>query len=689
MTTAPRVLFRCDQAEVPVQLARQRWDEQNVINRRGLAANLNLRAENLAGTLLPQIEDRAADLVYIAAYVYAADQMFSRGGLADASDKRWRRSLALCIPVSDPDFWMRYAIREQLAEVLGFLTEDAWEFAFSAAPHEACQLPLTLDEVAVREYPDSVLLFSGGADSLCAAIESVVVRGERPVLVSHRPATHLDSRQKRLADELKRRFPQWAFPHISFGIHRMKSDASERTQRSRAFLFAALGAAVAGQLGLSRITLADNGIVSLNLPISRQLVGALASRSTHPKFLRAFSDLITLVLSRPVEVANLLWARTRADALAILHETDARELLQETNSCSRTRGRPLATPHCGYCSQCVDRRFGTMAAGLDDYDLAERYGLDIFTQELSEGEARTVALSYVKFARLIRRLSDDALFNEFPQLHDGYLPDDPAAHQVAEELIAMVRRHAETVLRVLDQMIAAHSSPLAREELPPHCLLRLATGSVTRSAAAPAEQRNVFQLRGHVWMIAFRGQTIQLRDSIGLRYLAHLLGHPGRDYPARELVATVASEMSRRQAEQVPRIREQQAIAEALRETSQAPADHVVDAQTVRECQVRMKALEFEARQADRDQDREAARRARDEIARIRMYLSASQALGGRPRTFSNENERARKSVSKAINVSLKAISSSHPDLGEHLDSALRIGSTCLYRPDPSAAWLT
>ena len=156
--TTRRVLFRCDSAEVPAHLARQSWDEQKVINRRGLVANLNLHAENLAGTLLPQIEDRAADLVNIAAYVYAADQEHSRGGLADAAGKRWRRHLALCVPVNDPDFWLQDAVQAQLTETLGFLTEDVWEFSFSAGPPEYRQLAPALDQAAARGNPDSALL---------------------------------------------------------------------------------------------------------------------------------------------------------------------------------------------------------------------------------------------------------------------------------------------------------------------------------------------------------------------------------------------------------------------------------------------------------------------------------------------------------------------------------------------------
>src|SRR5205085_3697319 len=101
----------------------------------------------------------------------------------------------------------------------------------------------------------------------------------------------------------------------------------------------------------------------------------------------------------PPVVSNPLWRRTRAEVLEVLKAARCEQLLQETVSCSHTRGLPTAMLQCGYCSQCVDRRFGAIAAGLEKHDLAERYALDIFRDMLPEGEQRTVAESFVRFAQ--------------------------------------------------------------------------------------------------------------------------------------------------------------------------------------------------------------------------------------------------------------------------------------------------
>ena len=133
--------------------------------------------------------------------------------------------------------------------------------------------------------PDSLFLFSGGADSLCAVVEEVVSNQGKPVLLSHRPSGTTDHRQRRLQHLLTESLGEWEYPHVSIWAHRKGGDANDVSQRSRSFLFACLAAAVADSLEIRRIVLADNGVVNLNLPTNQQVIGAKSSRSTHPKFL--------------------------------------------------------------------------------------------------------------------------------------------------------------------------------------------------------------------------------------------------------------------------------------------------------------------------------------------------------------------------------------------------------------------
>jgi hypothetical protein len=48
-----------------------------------------------------------------------------------------------------------------------------------------------------------------------------------------------------------------------------------------------------------------------------------------------------------------------------------------------------------------------------------------------------------------------------------------------------------------------------------------------------------FHHEGDVWTLAYEGRIVRMKDAIGLRYLAHLLRHPGRPFHVSELVAAV------------------------------------------------------------------------------------------------------------------------------------------------------
>jgi len=469
-----RALLQCDGASAPASLRLQDWDVSERIFHRGSKANLNLNIESPAHALLTGLEDRAADLVRIAAYVYAADQMVSRGGDADVFGDNWERHFTMCIPVTEPELWGEKRVLRLLREVLRFATGDSWTFQFSRSVPNERQLPFHIDPAVATSDPDSVFLFSGGIDSLCAVVEAAFLQGKKPLLVGHSPAYHIQSRQRRLAEILGDRHGRWKpFPYLSVAIHRMGSDPRDYSQRSRAFLYASLGVAIAHLLGLNETMLPDNGVVSLNLPINNQLFGTKASRSTHPKFLFLFNQLAQVVLPKAPILLNPLWSRTRAEGLEILKKAHLEPLLEETNSCSHPRALTKMRPHCGICSQCIDRRFATLAAGLEQYDPGDRYNTEVFLGALSEGGARTMALSYARFGAEVLRTPPEEMFCRFPELVDALSSSYPNQRHVAEALTGLLQRHAAGVARVMEEQVRRAAPLLALRQLPTTCLVRL------------------------------------------------------------------------------------------------------------------------------------------------------------------------------------------------------------------------
>lgn len=67
--------------------------------------------------------------------------------------------------------------------------------------------------------------------------------------------------------------------------------------------------------------------------------------------------------------------------------------------------------------------------------------------------------------------------------------------------------------------------------------------------------------------------------------------------------------------------------------------------------------------------------------------LSAITRPGGRPRTGGTDAERVRKVVGNRIRLALTRIEAVHPELGRHLQVAVRTGSHCRYAPEHPVEW--
>jgi hypothetical protein len=193
----------------------------------------------------------------------------------------------------------------------------------------------------------------------------------------------------------------------------------------------------------------------------------------------------------------------------------------------------------------------------------------------------------------------------------------------------------------------------------------------------------IFRKEGDFWTISYKGQTIHLKNSKGLQYLALLLQHPGREWraidilryfvePSVDPIAQVYSKMPQGQLEE-----------EHLTLSELGDAGAMVDARAEHQYKCRLHELQAELAEAERFNDLERASQARGEIDFITQQLKAASGLGGRERRIGSSAERARTSVTKAINTALKKIGMACPVLGYHLSKSISTGLFCSYTPDP------
>ncbi|MBK8482444.1 MAG: hypothetical protein IPL40_14975 [Proteobacteria bacterium] len=214
------------------------------------------------------------------------------------------------------------------------------------------------------DHIDEVALFSGGLDSLAGAAELALGGKKNVILVSHRSASKTWAIQRQLITDLQGLSKGWGPDHVAIEV--VKKDKvlrQERTQRSRSFLYAAMAGAVAHLIGRERVLLFENGVIGLNLPISRQVVGATATRTAHPKVLWGFSRILEAVAGRRLTIENPFVLKTRAEVMERLAASGAAGLIRHSVSCAHVSARTNMHPHCGACSQCIDRRFGTCQRG--------------------------------------------------------------------------------------------------------------------------------------------------------------------------------------------------------------------------------------------------------------------------------------------------------------------------------------
>lgn len=412
------------------------------------------------GSPLP-IRALVRDFLEIASYVLLSDGAVGRGRKDQPLAGSWRRNLHLSIPVQEPDRWNNTGVSEILSELLGFATDDSWSFDFRGAVPEE-QLTLSLTD-AGAEPPTVVSLFSGGLDSLAGALE-LSQSGERPILVTHVASDVVHSGEQAVLAQLRNETAGWRFPNQVLHTVRRQGQASDYTQRSRGFLYLALATGVAVQAGLSRIVVPENGVTSLNLAQSSQSVGAMRSRTTHPKTVGLFRRLLHQ-LEIPVEIATPFFGLTKADVIGRARSLGSPSLAHATISCARTMFRSSDLPHCGRCSQCIDRRFAGIAAGWSDDDERRSYELDLFRDSLPSGDAATYAEHYLRFAAEIAGQTIDNFVARHVEVWDA-LAYQGDRRESLEAWYALEQRHADQVFSAYSTAYLANQKDFVAGRLP-------------------------------------------------------------------------------------------------------------------------------------------------------------------------------------------------------------------------------
>jgi non-specific serine/threonine protein kinase len=159
---------------------------------------------------------------------------------------------------------------------------------------------------------------------------------------------------------------------------------------------------------------------------------------------------------------------------------------------------------------------------------------------------------------------------------------------------------------------------------------------------------------GDYWSVSCDGRSFQLKDGKGVAILARLVEEAGRELHVLDLISPEGP-------------------------VDRGGSGELLDARARSEYRARVKELQEELEEAERWSDSGRAERARSELEALSEQLAGAVGLGGRSRAAGTAVERARVNVQRRLRDTLARIAQHDPELGRHLDWAVKTGTYCSY----------
>ena len=468
---SPQIVL-CNGADPPQQLDQSKLITLEYRDSVGSIPNVELALSDFVRDVF-HLPDRILDLLEIAAYVFCADRLTSRGSKDNVEYHSWSRLFHFVIKVRDYDFWNTQDVKEKLKEALVFMSGDqAYHFTFQAGHSTPPVGPFDTETSQIEPQQNTkVILFSGGLDSLAGVVECLENSSEQLCLISHRSGPGTARTQDQLIKALDERYPN-RIKYYKFSCKLSGIRAKEETQRTRAFLYTSIAYALSYALSQGKIFVYENGITSINFPKQENQINARASRTTHPKTITLLENLFSEINQSKIKIITPFLWKTKTDIFRIIAEVGLKDFITSAVSCSQTfKNRSQAT-HCGGCSQCIDRRFAAYGSELDDADEGV-YTLDFIQRGIEDREVKIALIDYVRQAKELASLNIENFYNQmFSELADliDYVPGANEIEKI-ESVWELSQRHGEQVGHALRRMREIHDNPY--DSLPENSALQM------------------------------------------------------------------------------------------------------------------------------------------------------------------------------------------------------------------------
>lgn len=312
--------------------------------------------------------EEGIDLLYISLAVFGADRILLR----DNGENAWKRNIILHLPVLSLKRWQ---INKELMEsILNFLSGDNWKLEFRPRELNALEkrIKSEIEQKTEGKFEfDNLCMFSGGLDSFIGAIDVLEsYPSDKFLFVSHYGGGKgVKEYQDTLVTAFHNTYNLDGNTFLNFYASAKKG--VEDTTRTRSLMFFAhaiiLGTAMKKTM---KLLIPENGLISLNIPLTNSRLGSSSTRTTHPYYMELLQKLL-VNLNIDIILENPYQFKTKGEMIEECKNIDfLKDNLENTMSCShpdlgRMQGES-ETAHCGNCLPCVIRRASIKKAGIKD-----------------------------------------------------------------------------------------------------------------------------------------------------------------------------------------------------------------------------------------------------------------------------------------------------------------------------------
>jgi hypothetical protein len=242
----------------------------------------------------------------------------------------------------------------------------------------------------------------------------------------------------------------------------------------------------------------------------------------------------------------------------------------------------------------------------------------------------------------------------------------PTRQWLRRAVESLLKLHGSLFVALAESVASTGPGRLDRKGSLDEAVVRATGRSIEmQGATSRTSEGNSFRQEGDTWMLTFAGKTKPFGNNLGIRCIFHLIASKTRGIDAVRL----------------------KALAVVSKAFAPSAGLTVSDEPALAAYRTEREYLSTELERATKYNDPGVQVKIQSDIDALDRQITASIGFGGRLRETGSVVEKARKSVSKAIERALTQIAYTHKELAQHLDRFIHKGKLLSYSPDPDVEW--